>query len=176
MSFIEDNNVRGLNIYYETISFRVKEDQIYDLKEMCMLVWQILHTTRPYQLGISLNGKFNSIFFKFQEIKGNLNITQRKGKGFYWLFDNHMEIRSQEFLKTVAVLVLLYGCNTLIVRKGLDGKLDGNYTIMLRALLNKSRHQHLTIQQLYDHLPPISMTIQIRRARYSDTTQEVRKK
>ena len=33
---------------------------------------------------------------------------------------------------------------------------------MLQAILNKSWKQHPTKQQLYDHLPPISKTIQIR--------------
>ena len=41
-------------------------------------------------------------------------------------------------------------------------KLDGNYTRMLRAVLNKSCRQHPTKQQLYGHLPPITKTIQIR--------------
>ena len=39
--------------------------------------------------------------------------------------------------------------------------LDGNYTRTLRAVLNKSRRQHSTKQQLYCHLPPITITIQI---------------
>ena len=34
---------------------------------------------------------------------------------------------------------------------------------MLRAVLDKSWRQHLTKQQLYDHQPPITKTIQIRR-------------
>ena len=41
-------------------------------------------------------------------------------------------------------------------------KLDGNYIRMLRAVLNKSWRQHPTKQQLYDHLPPIMKTIQVR--------------
>ena len=38
---------------------------------------------------------------------------------------------------------------------------------MLRAILNKSRRQHPTKQQLYCHLPPIRKTIKIRRTRYA---------
>ena len=34
---------------------------------------------------------------------------------------------------------------------------------MLRAILNKSRGQHLTRHQLYGHLPPITKTNQVRR-------------
>ena len=45
-------------------------------------------------------------------------------------------------------------------------KLDGNYTRMLREILNKSWKQHPTKQQLYGHLPPITKTIQSRRTRH----------
>ena len=38
---------------------------------------------------------------------------------------------------------------------------------MLRAILNKSRRQHPTRHQLYSHLPPITKTIQLRRARHA---------
>ena len=43
--------------------------------------------------------------------------------------------------------------------------LDGNYTRMLRAILNKYWRQHSTKQQLYGHLPPIMKIIQVRRTR-----------
>ena len=48
----------------------------------------------------------------------------------------------------------------------MEKKLDGNYTRMLRAILNKSWRQHPTKQQLYGHLPPITKTIKIRRTRH----------
>ena len=38
---------------------------------------------------------------------------------------------------------------------------------MLRAILNKSWRQHPTRRQLYGHLPPITKTIQVRRARHA---------
>ena len=38
---------------------------------------------------------------------------------------------------------------------------------MLRAILNKSWRQHPTKHQLYDHLPPITKTIQVRRTRHA---------
>ena len=43
--------------------------------------------------------------------------------------------------------------------KCLQKKLDGNYTRMLHAVLNKSWRQHPTKQQLYGHLLPISSKI-----------------
>ena len=47
-------------------------------------------------------------------------------------------------------------------------KLDSNYTIMLRAIFNKSWSQHPTKQQLHDHLPPITKTFQVRRTRHAE--------
>ena len=52
-------------------------------------------------------------------------------------------------------------------KKRLEKKLDGNYTRMLRAILNKSWRQHSTRHQLYGHLPPITKTIQVRRTRHA---------
>ena len=52
--------------------------------------------------------------------------------------------------------------------KRLEKKLDGNYTRMLRAILNKSWRQHPTKQQLYGHLPPITKTIQVKRTRHAE--------
>ena len=46
-------------------------------------------------------------------------------------------------------------------------KLDGNYTRMLRAILNKSWQRHPTRHQLYGHLPPITKSIQVRRTRHA---------
>ena len=65
------------------------------------------------------------------------------------------------------MLILLYGCTAWTLTKYIERKLDGNWIRMLRAVLNKSRKQHPTKEQLYGHLPPISKTIQIRRARHT---------
>ena len=69
--------------------------------------------------------------------------------------------------QAAVVSILLYGCTTWTLTKRLEKKLDGNYTRMLRAILNKSWRQHPTIRQLYGHLPPITKTIQVRRARHA---------
>ena len=58
---------------------------------------------------------------------------------------------------------LLYGCTTWTLTRRMNKNLDGNYTRMLQAILNKSWRQHPTKQQLYGHLPPILKTTQIRR-------------
>ena len=71
------------------------------------------------------------------------------------------------FFQAAVVSILLYGCTTWTLTKRLKKKLDGNYTRMLRAILNKSWRQHLTRRKLYSHLPPIKKTIQARRTRHT---------
>ena len=71
------------------------------------------------------------------------------------------------FFQAAVVLILLYGCTTWMLTKRLEKKLDGNYTRMLQAILNKSWRQHPTRHQLYSHLPPIMKTIQVRWTRHA---------
>ena len=67
------------------------------------------------------------------------------------------------FFQSAVVSILLYGCTTWTLTK----RLDDNYTRMLRAILNKSWRQHPTKHQLYDHLTPITKTIQTWRTRHA---------
>ena len=73
----------------------------------------------------------------------------------------------RSFFQAAVVSILLYGCTTWTLTKRLEKKLDGNYTRMLRAILNKSWQQHPTRHQLYGHLPPIMKTIQAWRTRHA---------
>ena len=73
----------------------------------------------------------------------------------------------RNFFQSAVVSILLYGCTTWTLTKRLKKKLDGNYTRMLGAILNKSWRQHPTRHQLYEHLPPIMKTIQVRRTRHA---------
>ena len=73
----------------------------------------------------------------------------------------------RSFFQAAVVSILLYGCTTWTLTKRLEKKLDGNYTRMLRAVLNKSWRQHPTRHQLYGHLLPITKTIQVRRTRHA---------
>ena len=73
----------------------------------------------------------------------------------------------RSFFQAAVVSILLYGCTTWTLTKWLEKKLDGNYTRMLRAILNKSWRQHPRSHQLYGHLPPITKTIQVRRTRHA---------
>ena len=56
--------------------------------------------------------------------------------------------RHKSNLQAVVVSILLYGYTTWTLTKRLEKKLDGNYTRMLRAILNKSWQQHPTRHQL----------------------------
>ena len=71
------------------------------------------------------------------------------------------------FFQAAVVSILLYGCTTWTLTKRLKKKLDGNYTRMLRAILNKSWQQHPTRHQLHGHLPSITKTIHARRTRHA---------
>ena len=73
----------------------------------------------------------------------------------------------RSFFQAAVVSILLYGCTTWTLTKRLEKKLDGNYTRMLRAILNKSWRQHTTKHQLYGHQPSITKTIQVRWTRHT---------
>ena len=80
---------------------------------------------------------------------------------FIWKSDLTDKMK-RSFFQAAVTSILLYGCTTWTLTKWLEKKLDGNYTRMLRAILNKSWRQHPTRHQLYGHLPPITKTIQVR--------------
>ena len=73
----------------------------------------------------------------------------------------------RSFFQAAIVSILLYGCTTWTLIQRMEKKLDGNYTRMLRAILNKSWRQHPTNHQLYGHLTPITKTIKVRRTRHA---------
>ena len=73
----------------------------------------------------------------------------------------------RSFFQAAVVSILLYGCTSWTLTKRREKKFDGNYTRMLRAILNKSWRKHPTKQQLYGHFPPITKTIQVRRTRHA---------
>ena len=83
-----------------------------------------------------------------------------------WKLDLNDKMK-RSFFQAAVVSILLYRCTTRMLTKRLKKKLDGNYTRMLRAILNKSWRQHPTRHQLYGHLLPITKTIQVRRTRHT---------
>ena len=72
-----------------------------------------------------------------------------------WKSDLTDKIKRSLFQEAV-VSILTYECSTWTQTKRLEKKLDGNYTRMLRAILNKSWRQHPTRHQLYGHLLSIT--------------------
>ena len=72
----------------------------------------------------------------------------------------------RSFFQAAVVWLLLYGCTSWTLTKRMEKKLDGNYTRMMRAILNKSWRQHPRKPQVYGHLLPITKTIKVRRSRH----------
>ena len=73
----------------------------------------------------------------------------------------------RSFFQAAVVSILLYGCTTWTLTKRMEKKLDGNYTKMLRAILNKSWRKHPIWHKLYGHLPPITKTIKVTWTRHA---------
>ena len=92
--------------------------------------------------------------------------TARDKLSIIWKSDLTDKMK-RSFFKATVVSILQYGCTTWTLTNQLEKMLDGNYTRMLRAILNKSWRQHPTKHQLYGHLPPITKTIQFRRTRHA---------
>ena len=58
-----------------------------------------------------------------------------------WKLDQTDKMKCS-FFQAAVVSILLYGCTTWTLKKRLEKKLDGNYTRILWAILNKSWRQH----------------------------------
>ena len=78
------------------------------------------------------------------------------------------------FFQAAVVLILLYGCTARKLTKRLEKKLEGNYTRILRSVLNKSWRQHLTKQQFYGHLTSIKKLSKLDKPDMWDTDGKVR--
>ena len=114
-----------------------------------------------FKIDHSISG-VNPLFFKHQKC-----FDSAVSHGYLSMAVYLTDKMKRSFFQAAVVSILLYGCTTWTLTKRLEKRLDGNYTRMLRAILNKSWRQHPTKHQLYGHLPPITKTIQVRRARYA---------
>ena len=121
----------------------------------------------------TLEGTPLKLVDKFTYLGSNVESTEKdietrltKAWTIIWKSDLTDKMK-RSFFQAVVTSILLYGCTTWTLTKRLEKKLDGNYTRMLRAILNKSWQQHPTRHQLYGHLPPIMKTIQVRRTRHA---------
>ena len=64
-----------------------------------------------------------------------------------WKSDQTDKIK-RSFFQAAVVSILLYECTTWTLTKRMEKKIDGNYTRMLRAILNKSWRQYHSKQHL----------------------------
>ena len=127
----------------------------------------------------TLNSSSLKLVDKFTYLGSSLSSTETDINTWLpkaWIAINRLSVISKSdltdkmkssFFQTAVVAILIYGCTTWTRTKRMEKKLDGNYTRMLRAILNKSCRQHPTKQQLYGHLPPITKTIKIIRTRHA---------
>ena len=88
---------------------------------------------------------------KFTYLGGSVSLTEndtRTAKAWTAIdrLISHMEVRPnnkmQFFFQAAVLSVLLYECTTWTLTKRREKRIDGNYTRMLQAILNKSWRQH----------------------------------
>ena len=131
----------------------------------------LLHSLERAAAGIGLYVNAHKTEYMCYNQTGNISTLEGTplklvDKLIIWKSDLTDKMK-RSFFQAAVISILLYGCTTWTLTKRLEKKLDGNYTRMLRAILNKSWRQHPTRHQLYGHLPPITKTIQVRRTRHA---------
>ena len=96
---------------------------------------------------LKLVDKFTNQGSSVSSTETNVNTWLEKA----WIAIGPMEVRPDikynNFFQAAVILLQLYGCTKWTLTKHMEKKLDGNYTSMLRAMLNKSWRQHPTKQQ-----------------------------
>ena len=122
----------------------------------------------------TLNGNSLKLVDRFTYLGSSRDINTRLSNALtannrlsvIWRSDLTDKIK-RSFFQAAVVSILLYECTTWTLTKRIGKKLEGNYTKMLQAILNKSWSQYFTKRQLYVHLPPITKTIHVRRTRHA---------
>ena len=127
----------------------------------------------------TLDGTPQKLVYKFTYLRSSVSSTEKDIDSRLtkaWTAIDRLSIiwksdltdkMTRSFFPAAVVSILLYGCTTWTLTKRLEKKLDGNYTRMLRAILNKSWRQHSTRHQLYGHSPLITKTLQARLTRHA---------
>ena len=139
---------------------------IYSLFKRMRMHWKNIKNTFSYPLFYIYIGSSVESTEKDIETRLTKAWTAINRLSIIWKSDLTDKMK-RSFFQAAVASILLYGCTTWTLTKRLEKKLDGNYTRMLRAILNKSWRQHPTRHQLYDHLPLITKTIQVRRTRHA---------
>ena len=127
----------------------------------------------------TLDGTFLKLVDKFTYLGSSVSSTEKvidtrltkawtaiKRLSIIWKSNLTDKIK-RSFFQAAVESIVLCGCTTWTLTKRLEKKIDGNYTRISRAILNRSWQQHPTRRQLYGHLPPITKTIQARRNRHA---------
>ena len=70
-------------------------------------------------------------------------------------------------MTVIPIVITAPGSHEKIAKGNRILGITGNYTRILRAILNKSWRHHPTRHQLYGHMPPMMKTIQIRQTRHA---------
>ena len=144
---------------------------IYICVCVCVCVW-VLKSVPLDGTPLKLVDKFTYLGSSVESTEKDIDTRLTKA----WIAINRLSIiwkldrtdkMKLSFFQAAVASILLYGCTTWTLTKRLEKKLYGNYTRMLREILNKSWQQHPTRHQLYGHLPPITKTIQVRRTRHA---------
>ena len=163
-------NVKG-NILHFRINFKHKSNRQ-------VLIPNIFKVNQTGDI-TTLDGTPLKLVDKFTNLGSSVSSTEKDIDTWLtkaWTAINRLSIiwksdltdkMKRSFFQAVVVSILLYGCTTWTLTKRLEKKLDGNYTRMLQAILDKSWRQHPTRHQLYGHLLPITKTIQVRRTRHA---------
>ena len=73
----------------------------------------------------------------------------------------------RNFFRATVESVLVYGSISWTLTSALEKKIDGAFTRMLRAALNKSWTDHLTNVELYGNIPRVTTTIREQRLRFA---------
>ena len=102
----------------------------------------------------------SSFVFSFLICNPSSKISSRISRSVGWA--TWLELLVWRYYRVRTTVWLLY-----VDPEEVLGKKEWDETRILCAILNISRKPHFTKQQLYVHLPPISQTIKVRRARYA---------
>ena len=145
---------------------------IYTETKQCMCFNQKEEISTLNESSLKLVDKFTYLESSISSTENDINMqvvktwTAIDRLSFIWKSNLSNKIK-HNFFQAVIMLILQWGCTTLMLTKCIEKNLDGNCTRKPWTILNKFWNQHLTKQQLYGYLPLISKTIQIRWTRHA---------
>ena len=157
------------NIHGSTRSTKIRIREIFIQIRKTFTNVHKHHVVPAARISLTLSRHFSLLFIASGRSSGLHPVSShsccmylRAGcPAFAWPVRGSIEYITDEFVLASLAVSCVSGSSTWTLTKRLKKKLDGNYTRMLRAILNKSWRQHPTRHQLYDHLPPITKTIQV---------------